>query len=84
MKKLMWQLPAVVGGTAVLTFCGVTTLQAAMNGPLQQYGATVQSARASASAAALRAVPASLAPSEGAAAGGSGPVAMALMNETRH
>lgn len=50
MKRMVWQLPAVIGGTAVLTFCGVSTLQAAMNAPLQEYGASVQSARASAAA----------------------------------
>lgn len=69
MKRLLWQLPAVVGGTAVLTFCGVTTLQAAMNGPLQQYGATIQLARASASAAAVQARAASPAPTVPSTAG---------------
>jgi hypothetical protein len=49
MKKMLWQLPAVISGTAVLTFCGVTVLQAAMNGPLQERGAIVLAERAIAS-----------------------------------
>lgn len=52
MIKRLWQFPAVIGGTAVLTFCGVSSLQASMNGPLHAFGATVEAARASASASA--------------------------------
>jgi hypothetical protein len=47
--KRLWQFPAVIGGTAVLTFCGVSSLQASMNGPLHAFGASVEAARASAS-----------------------------------
>jgi hypothetical protein len=50
--KRLWQFPAVIGGTAVLTFCGVSLLQAGMNGPLHAFGASVEAARASASASA--------------------------------
>jgi hypothetical protein len=49
MKKMLWQLPAVIGGTAVLTFAGVTVLQAAVNGPLQERGEIVMAERAIAS-----------------------------------
>lgn len=52
MIKRLWQFPAVIGGTAVLTFCGVSFLQAGVNGPLHAFGATVEAARASASASA--------------------------------
>jgi hypothetical protein len=50
--KRLWQFPAVIGGTAVLTFCGVSSLQAGMNGPLRAFGASIEAARASASASA--------------------------------
>lgn len=50
--KRLWQFPAVIGGTALLTFCGVSALQASMNGPLHAFGASVEAARASASASA--------------------------------
>ena len=49
MKKMLWQLPAVISGTAVLTFSGVSVLQAAVNGPLQERGAIVLAERAGAS-----------------------------------
>jgi hypothetical protein len=49
MKKMLWQLPAVISATAVSTFCGVTVLQAAVNGPLQERGAIVLAERAIAS-----------------------------------
>lgn len=49
MKKMLWQLPAVISGTAALTFSGVTVLQAAVNGPLQERGAIVLAERAIAS-----------------------------------
>ncbi|MDQ4504513.1 hypothetical protein [Sinomonas sp. ASV322] len=52
MIKRLWQFPAVIGGTAVLTFCGVSALQASINGPLHSYGVAVEAARSSASASA--------------------------------
>ncbi|MGN6751452.1 MAG: hypothetical protein ACTHJJ_02745, partial [Intrasporangium sp.] len=55
MKRLLWQLPAVIGGTAALTFFGVSALQAAMNEPLQEHGAIVRAERAVASAQARQA-----------------------------
>ncbi|HKU10930.1 MAG TPA: hypothetical protein VJQ61_06845 [Sinomonas sp.] len=50
MIKQLWQFPAVIGGTALLTFCGVSALQASINAPLHAFGAVVEAARASTSA----------------------------------
>lgn len=55
MKRLLWQLPAVISGTAALTFLGVSTLQATVNAPLQEHAALVRSERAVAAAEARRA-----------------------------
>lgn len=41
--KQAWQIPAAVGVTAVLTFAGVSVLQASANGPIRALGVSFQS-----------------------------------------